>query len=310
MAVHSEKKPLELLQELSESFNRMSVALELIGEGIGTLQKSSVDYELEFSNEGTFQGKRSLLNPEKLFPKEHGFCIYITSACEELPKSVERLRGAYCIADEAVRSLPPEVFALLDRHVARPWQPMVRQECLDLILVWPGEVLNTLGSRSVSSRVQILLTNAEHCSPFETWGNYIQRLDVYRSHIVAIRDCVAEPPAGGGAEAGAKRRGRKKADTDTKTLIIAALNEYHQYSKGRCEDVGHVGVNKLADQLKLSSGTVSGFFKKEFGGHNKYKIACGNLRNLAYSLKILNGDLPPSILFNALGDNVDNLADE
>jgi len=52
----AKKNPLELLQELEESFNRMSVALELIGERIGTLQKSSADYELEFANDGTFQG--------------------------------------------------------------------------------------------------------------------------------------------------------------------------------------------------------------------------------------------------------------
>jgi len=33
-------------------------------------------------------------------------------------------------------------------------------------------------------------------------------------------------------------------------------------------------VNKLVRYLNLSPSTVSGFFKAEFGGHNKYKIAC------------------------------------
>jgi len=101
-----------------------------------------------------------------------------------------------------------------------------------------------------------------------------------------------------------------KSGGDSKALIIAALNEHHQYSNGVCEDVGHVGVNKLARHLKLSPSTVSGFFKTAFDGHDKYKIACGNLGNLAYSLKMLNGELMPSILYNPLGDNAGNLADE
>ncbi len=105
-------------------------------------------------------------------------------------------------------------------------------------------------------------------------------------------------------------KGNSKGETNTKMLIIAALTEHHQYSNGRCEDVGHAGVNKLAKHLEISPSTVSGFFKTEFGGHDKYKIACGNLGNLANSLKILNGDLTPKILFYSLGDNDRNLADE
>jgi len=118
----------------------------------------------------------------------------------------------------------------------------------------------------------------------------------------------------------AKRRGRKKAEhslardkaignSSTKDLIVAALNEHHQYSNGRCEDAGHAGVNKLARHLKISPSTVSGFFRTEFDGHDKYKMACGDVGNLANALKILNGELTPSILSNPLGDNDGNLAD-
>jgi len=111
----------------------------------------------------------------------------------------------------------------------------------------------------------------------------------------------------------AKRSAMKckaKGSGDKRLLIIAALNEHHQYSDGVREDVGHVGVNKLARHLNLSPSTVSAFFKKEFNGHDKYKIACGNLGNLANSLKILNGDLSPHILFNPLGDNDSTQADK
>jgi len=103
----------------------------------------------------------------------------------------------------------------------------------------------------------------------------------------------------------------RQTPIDTKALIVAALNEHHGYSNGNCKkDVGHVGVNKLAKYLSLSPSTVSVFFKKEFGGHDNYRIGCGNLGNLAKALKILNGELTPGILYNSLGDNDGNLADE
>jgi len=119
-------------------------------------------------------------------------------------------------------------------------------------------------------------------------------------------DTKVGPPKGGDSA----KRSTVKSGGESKALIIAALNGHHQYCNGACEDVGHVGVNKLARYLKLSPSTISGFFKTEFGGHDKYRIACGNLENLAYSLKMLNGELRPSILFNPLGDNAGNLADE
>lgn len=127
-----------------------------------------------------------------------------------------------------------------------------------------------------------------------------------------------------------KRRGRKKADfdtvkreskqttskgnsngdTNTKALIIAALNEHHQYSNGRCEDVGHAGVNKLAKHLGISPSTVSGFFKTEFGGHDKYRWACSDTGKLAKAFAILNDELTPGILYNSFRENDGNLAGE
>jgi len=123
---------------------------------------------------------------------------------------------------------------------------MVRGECLDLILVWPGEVLNTLGSRNVSSRVQILLTNAEHCSPFETWGNYIERLAVYRSHIMAIRDCVAEPLTGGGAEAGEGQLGKP---TDLDNLAPATKKAWASWKLAESKHPGSLADRQAFDWL-------------------------------------------------------------
>jgi len=109
--------------------------------------------------------------------------------------------------------------------------------------------------------------------------------------------------ANGGGDAAKRTKAKQKTfkgKRNSSTLIIAALNEHHQYSNGECEDVGHAGVNKLARHLEISPSTVSAFFKTEFGGHDKYRRACGDIELLEKAMKLLNGDVPPSALLTRI----------
>jgi len=114
-------------------------------------------------------------------------------------------------------------------------------------------------------------------------GN-LQRQLKYIAEQIEIASLAQSPDQDNkrGAETKAKRsaaKGKSNGDTDSRALIVAALNEHHQYHNGRCEDVGHVGVNKLARHLDISSSTVSAFFKQEFGSHNKYPNRLRQPRN-------------------------------
>lgn len=103
---------------------------------------------------------------------------------------------------------------------------------------------------------------------------------------------------------------RSTTNGEARTKIIAALTQHHGYDNGSCTNLEPVGVNKLAGEINVSSSTVSTFFKEQFQGHNKYKVACRNAGTLGNSLKMLNGELKPSVLFNALGDADREIPDE
>jgi hypothetical protein len=87
---------------------------------------------------------------------------------------------------------------------------------------------------------------------------------------------------------------------EAKAKIIAALTAHHQYDNGSCGKLAPIGGNELARVAKVSQGKVSGFFKEQFGSHSKYKVACHDTGTLAQSLRMLNGELKPSILLNPI----------
>lgn len=65
---------------------------------------------------------------------------------------------------------------------------------------------------------------------------------------------------------------------DSHALILGALLAHHAFDSDS-ENTSFVGVRELTDLIndpikKTSGGGVSGFFKKMFGGHARYKLLC------------------------------------
>ena len=115
------------------------------------------------------------------------------------------------------------------------------------------------------------------------------------------------PPQGGngiplGFNAGTERRTRSKQSTqngDARVKLIAALSRHHGYVGSSCTNKTAIGNNKLAEMARVSKSTASAFIAKQFGGRDKYQIACRQPGVLIASLKLLNQDFAPKEL---LGD--------
>jgi hypothetical protein len=94
------------------------------------------------------------------------------------------------------------------------------------------------------------------------------------------------------------RSKRSTSNGDAEAKLIAALTTHHQYHNGSCQNLEPVGNNALARLAHVDQSTASGFLKKRFGGHNSYKRVCADSGKLVMSLKLLNGEYSPRILFD------------
>jgi hypothetical protein len=79
--------------------------------------------------------------------------------------------------------------------------------------------------------------------------------------------------------------------------LISALSLHHQYAGGGALHPDPIGNNDLARQADVDKATASAFFKREFGGHAKYKTVCRQPAQLAAMLKHLNGEYTADGLF-------------
>jgi hypothetical protein len=103
-----------------------------------------------------------------------------------------------------------------------------------------------------------------------------------------------------GVDVSATANPKRKRSTERgegRTKLIAALTTHHQYADGGCLNAVPIGNNELARLAKVADATASAFFKKEFGGYAKYRVACGDTRNLVTALKLLMQEFSPHILF-------------
>ncbi len=251
------------------------------------------------------------LNAEQFAESTSDDARVIPYLSDILQGHLQKLHAAKQELDVALGRVPQELLVVLDAHCGRPWLSLVRQTVVDAILLPPRECsLSNDKPGWVPKRVTDALEYAKRVDLETHWGEVEREIEQRTREVAAVRDSVKSSTQKTGKHGAKPNRSKSKDDSNTKSLIIAALNEHHQYSNGECEDVGHVGVNKLACHLKLSPSTVSGFFKTEFGGHAKYRRACSDTRTLAKAFVILNGELTPGILYNSLGDNDGNLADE
>jgi hypothetical protein len=104
------------------------------------------------------------------------------------------------------------------------------------------------------------------------------------------------------------RRVRRSTEpVEGRAKIIAALAKHHRYENGICLNSEPVVANELARVAKVGKGTVSRFFNRAFnddqkGGYSRYKRACREPGKLTNSLRLLLGELTPSILFKPLSN--------
>ncbi len=103
---------------------------------------------------------------------------------------------------------------------------------------------------------------------------------------------------------------RSTQSGEASTKISAALIEHHQYHEGSCLNSDPIQVNKFAKKCGVASGSVTGFFKKQFGGRQNYLRACGDKTSLVNALRIINGEVTPKILFGSRGDLINDLAEQ
>jgi|GEM_PF-1604648 hypothetical protein len=103
-----------------------------------------------------------------------------------------------------------------------------------------------------------------------------------------------------GGETMAKTGKRSTKRGDGREKLISALTKHHKYADGSCLNQEPIGNNELAKLANVSKSTASEFFRKAFGGTEKYRAACSKLDLLIPALKLLNNEFSPHLLF---GDN-------
>jgi len=137
--------------------------------------------------------------------------------------------------------------------------------------------------------------------------------DFHEALVFAEKICRARigMPAVSESMAAERKAKRSTVKGEARAKIIAGLNEHHGYDNGSCTNLTPIQVGDFATKTNVSKSSVSVFLKAEFAesnepGYTKYKIACQDTGTLGQSLKILNGELTPSILFNSsTGDHAD-----
>ncbi len=97
----------------------------------------------------------------------------------------------------------------------------------------------------------------------------------------------------------APTRKRSTEQGESRAKLIAALTKHHQYADGSCLNLEPIGNNELARLAEVDKATASGFFKKQFGGHSKYRKICADPPRLIAALKLLNGEFAPHHLYGA-----------
>ena len=109
---------------------------------------------------------------------------------------------------------------------------------------------------------------------------------------------------------GTKKPRRSTERGEGRLKLIAALTKHHQYAEGGCLNLEPIGNNELARLADVDQATASAFFRKQFKGHAKYKVACRNAGLLTAALKVLNGEFSPHLLYGGKPPDEDDREEE
>ena len=96
-----------------------------------------------------------------------------------------------------------------------------------------------------------------------------------------------------------KKPKRSTVRGEARIKLIAALTKHHKYADDCCLNLEPVGNNELARQVGVDQATASAFFKSQFSSHVKYRAMCSDAAKLTASLKLLNGEFAPHLLYGA-----------
>lgn len=107
-----------------------------------------------------------------------------------------------------------------------------------------------------------------------------------------------------------KKSKRSTVKNEARDKLVSALTDHHKYANGGCLNLEPIGNNELARKADVSQGSASQFFKKQFGGHPKYKRLCQDPKKLVAALKLLNQEYSPMLLYGADPHGEDNQDDE
>lgn len=90
------------------------------------------------------------------------------------------------------------------------------------------------------------------------------------------------------------KRSTSKGDAEAK--LISAMTTHHKYDAGSCLNTKPIGNNELSSLAEVAKSTASLFIKKQFGGLENYHRICNNPSRLVNAMKLLNGEIMPSLL--------------
>ena len=96
-----------------------------------------------------------------------------------------------------------------------------------------------------------------------------------------------------------KKSKRSTEKGEARAKIISTWTLHHQYRDGGALNFEPIGVNELARQSDVSSGSVTTFFNEVFDGHAKYRSACHLKHPLLRALKEQNDDFSPEPQYDA-----------
>ena len=180
---------LKVLQRNLDAINSIRAALSCLCRACDELDYYIQNYEFVFEGQ-QFKG----LDPKKhaalCYLPSDDYCIYSTTHCEWVPKWVNNLWEALDEAEAAISAIPTSFLEVLSQLAERPWRPMVREQLLNFVTVWPDETLTyrTLGSKKVSNHMSTFLDHFQRHDPRPQWREYQRQIDKYQSQLVAVRD--------------------------------------------------------------------------------------------------------------------------
>ena len=145
------------------------------------------------------------------------------------------------------------------------------------------------------------------CRPVLLWSDFVhctllgdtaEQVDnvwkycAFTASVCALRvDKKNEAPA-------LKKSKRSTVKGEAEIKLIAAFTKHHKYNDGSLLNQEPIGVNELGRRAEVAASSASDFFKKKFGGHDKYQQYCRNSK-IGTSLKAMNEGFSPDDLFGS-----------